>query len=97
MEMFQAADLNNAGLKLEQAGEYTAAEANYLRALELKTSFVGATSFQAALTQNCLGELYMKMGRLNEAQKMLELALIGRSGQFNLKLPVAVLEWGTGG
>ncbi len=82
MEMIQAASLNNAGLQLEQAGQYPAAEAKYLRALELNTQSSEAMPVHRALTQNCLGELYLKMNRLDEAQEMLELALVGRAGEY---------------
>ena len=67
-----ASQLNNEANMLESSGNYTDAEKKHLEAIALKVAAAGQDSIQAALSKNALGELYLKMDRLDDAQKMLE-------------------------
>lgn len=84
MEIFAASDLNNEAIRLEQAGDYVGAEKKHLEALELKKKSALGTHIGEALTENGLGELYLKMGKLDEAQKLLESAYQTRSRKLFL-------------
>lgn len=79
MDLFVASELNNEAIRLEQAGDYDGAEKKHLEALELKKKAVLGNHIGIALTQNGLGELYLKMGKLDEAQKMLDSAYHARA------------------
>lgn len=79
MDIIEAANLNNEALGLEAAGDYDGAEKRHLMALELKKNSVYAKPTIIAVTENGLGELYLKMGKLDQAQKMLESAYQTRS------------------
>lgn len=74
IDIFKAAALNNEALELEAAGDFESAEKKHLEALALKQNSVYGNPHGTALTQNGLGELYMKMGKLDKAQQMLESA-----------------------
>jgi tetratricopeptide (TPR) repeat protein len=71
----QAIQYNNEGLALKERGQYDAAEKKYLKALDLKLMHVGQNEITTALSHNALGELYIAMNRLDEAEKHLELAV----------------------
>jgi predicted Zn-dependent protease len=71
-QVLLAANLNNEANMLEMSGNYAGAEKKHLEAIALKVAAVGQDSIQAALSRNALGELYLKMNRLNDAQQMLE-------------------------
>jgi tetratricopeptide (TPR) repeat protein len=73
--MGEAIQNNNQGLALKQSGQYEAAEKKYLKALDLKLKHIGETAITTALSHNALGELYIVMDRLDEAEKHLELAV----------------------
>ncbi|KAF9786957.1 hypothetical protein BJ322DRAFT_689829 [Thelephora terrestris] len=75
MAMGEAIQNNNEGLALKQSGNYEAAEKKYLKALDLKLKHVGKNEITTALSHNALGELYIAMNRLDEAEKHLELAV----------------------
>ncbi|KAH8593513.1 hypothetical protein B0O99DRAFT_627390 [Bisporella sp. PMI_857] len=81
--IFGAADLNNAANKLERSGDYLGAERKHLQALAMKIKATNENSTGVALTKNALGELYMKMNRLDEAQAMLEAAAAIRGPDRN--------------
>lgn len=66
---------NREGLALKERGMYEAAEQKYLRALDLKLTHVGENAVTTALTHNALGELYIAMNRLDDAERYLELAV----------------------
>lgn len=68
----QASALNNEANGLEMSGDYDGAEKKFLESLNLKVAAVGQDSIQVALSRNALGELYLKMDRLDDAQQMLE-------------------------
>lgn len=78
METFFAASLNNQAIELERVGNYVGAEAKHLEALHLKILGSGEYSIHVAITRNGLGELYIKMGKLDEAQEQLEKAVAVR-------------------
>ena len=75
----EAAQCNNQGLALEQSGQYHAAEQKYLRSLEIKLQHFGENSLITALSHNALGELYIAMNRLDDAERHLELAIATRN------------------
>ncbi|KAG4080217.1 hypothetical protein HA402_008288 [Bradysia odoriphaga] len=79
MDMFVASGLNNEALRLESDGNYAGAEKKHLEALDIKMNSPYGNPIGRALTQNGLGELYMKMGKLDQAQEMLEAAYKARS------------------
>lgn len=70
--MMQAVGLSDEAFGLQKAGNLQAAEAKYLAALRIRIAATGANSIQTALTKNSLGDLYLEMGRLDDAQKNLE-------------------------
>ncbi|TVY20778.1 hypothetical protein LARI1_G001816 [Lachnellula arida] len=78
MEIFLASSLNNEAIELERAGNYVGAEAKHLEALRLKIIGSGEHSIHVAFTRNGLGELYLKMGKLDDAQEQLEKAVAVR-------------------
>lgn len=86
MEMFQACGLNNEALRLENEGDYEAAEKKHLAALKLKRKAKSETG--VALTQNALGELYMKMGKLEKAQEMLQSSYEARGRKYHFNIYV---------
>ena len=75
MAMGEAIQNNNEGLALKQSGMYEAAEKKYLKALNLKLTHIGENAITTALSHNALGELYIVMNRLDDAEKHLELAV----------------------
>jgi tetratricopeptide (TPR) repeat protein len=81
-----AVQLNNEAGRLERMGDLNSAEKKYLEALGIKTRVMGEKSTGVALTKNGLGELYMTMGKLNDAQKMLEDAAAIRSGEYPIQI-----------
>lgn len=80
--VMQAADLNNSAMHLMRLGDLIGAETAFREALKLKIKGAGLESSQAALSSNALGELYLKMGKLEEAQELLEHAERVRSGML---------------
>jgi len=75
MAMGEAIQNNNEGLALKQSGQYAAAEQKYLRALDLKLNHIGENAITTALSHNALGELYIAMDRLDDAERHLEIAV----------------------
>ncbi|KAA1471499.1 hypothetical protein DENSPDRAFT_837502 [Dentipellis sp. KUC8613] len=67
--------LHNQGYAFEARGDFAKAESAYLRAIEVKESGFGPGNKSTAVSQNTLGELYIKMDRLSEAEEMLQRAL----------------------
>ncbi|KAJ8482027.1 hypothetical protein ONZ45_g15097 [Pleurotus djamor] len=78
MAMIEASALNNQALQEFSARNYGAAERLHLDALRLKQDSFGEESVTTALTRNGLGELYLEMGRLNEAESQFKKALAFR-------------------
>lgn len=56
---------------LKRSGDLAGAEAVHLSSLRLKIESTGENSVQAASTKNALGEVYMLMGKMDEAEKYL--------------------------
>lgn len=83
-----AIEFKNEANALMRAGNFDAAELKYLEALAMKIAATDEQSEHVGRTKNHLRELYMKMGRLDEAQKMLEDALINPG----CKLPFLKLQ-----
>ena len=75
MVMTEAVQNNNEGLALKESGQYEAAEKKYLKALDLKLKHIGENAITTALSHNALGELYIAMNRLDEAENHLQLAV----------------------
>lgn len=71
----EAIQNNNNGLALKESGQYQAAEQKYLRALDLKLKYIGENAITTALSHNALGELYIAMNRLDDAEKHLKIAI----------------------
>src|SRR5438270_7200670 len=66
---------HNEAVDLAALGLYGAAEQRYLKALEIKTKTIGENAISTALSHNTLGELYIAMNRLDDAEKHLEIAV----------------------
>ncbi|KAL0951204.1 hypothetical protein HGRIS_007930 [Hohenbuehelia grisea] len=77
--VMQGSDLQNRGLQAEKDGDFEEAEQLYLQAIQIREQGLGSDSVTTALTRNALGELYLKMGRLDDAETNLNLALGVRS------------------
>ncbi|KAH9809854.1 hypothetical protein DFH28DRAFT_1065406 [Melampsora americana] len=71
-EVIKNVELQNKALSLHQAGQDEQEELTLLNVLKRKILTSGNGSQTVALTKNSLAELYIKMGRLDEAQKLLE-------------------------
>lgn len=82
MDIIAAAGLNNEALRLESEGNFEAAEKKHLAALEKKLKSASRTQTGVALTQNGLGELYLKMGKLEQAKQMLEDSYAARGRKY---------------
>ncbi|KAJ8455221.1 hypothetical protein ONZ51_g12564 [Trametes cubensis] len=67
--------LQNRALHLEHQGDLTGAEQAFLEAIRLKDAGVGPGHVTTAVSCNGLGELYLKMGRLDQAEHYLNRAL----------------------
>jgi Flp pilus assembly protein TadD len=75
-ETSSAVTLHNKGLQLDKSGDDDGAEVKYLEAVRMK-------KHSLALTQNALGNLYLKKGELDKAQEMLE-AADALSGKYSI-------------
>ncbi len=75
MALGEAIQNNNEGLALMQSGQYQAAEQKYLRALDIKLKHIGEDAITTALSHNALGELYIAMNRLDDAERHLRIAV----------------------
>ncbi|EIW64650.1 uncharacterized protein TRAVEDRAFT_112059 [Trametes versicolor FP-101664 SS1] len=71
--------MNNQALQLQRQGDFQAAERVYLQAIQVKEAGLGTEHFTTAVSYNGLGELYLKMDRLDEAGEYLNKALRIRS------------------
>ncbi|KAG0708866.1 hypothetical protein DFH29DRAFT_889410 [Suillus ampliporus] len=70
-----AAELNNQAHLLSKQGDNAGAERLHLRALDLKISAVGENNSITAITRNALGELYLEMDRIADAEEQLKKAV----------------------
>ncbi|KAG1783948.1 hypothetical protein EV702DRAFT_1040415 [Suillus placidus] len=67
MAASQAAALNNQALSLSRQGDYAGTEDLHLTA--------GENNLTTAITRNALGELYLKMGKIMDAEEQLKKAV----------------------
>ncbi|KAG2159868.1 uncharacterized protein EDB93DRAFT_1073340 [Suillus bovinus] len=75
MAVQRAAEINNQALSFSRQGDYAGAEDLHLQALHLKLSSVGENNLSTAITRNALGELYLKMGKITDAEEQLKKAV----------------------
>ncbi|KAF4574279.1 hypothetical protein EYR36_005612 [Pleurotus pulmonarius] len=75
MATFEGIDLNNQAYQAKVRGDFTEAERLYLRAIEVKERHLGPSAITTALSRNALGEVYLQMGRMAEAEDNLTKAL----------------------
>lgn len=75
MALLAAIQKNNAASSARQAGRYDEAIALYKEALEDKIRAHGEESIHAALSFNSLGETYLEVGKLDEAEQCFKKAL----------------------
>lgn len=93
MDIIEAANLNNEAIALEAAGDYDGAEKKHLLALELKRNSACAKPHITAITENGLRELYLKMGKLDQAEKLLRSAYCGRNSKcLSISLSLSMLH-----
>ena len=86
----EATRLQNEALALERMGDYAGAEQRYLRAIEIRNQAFGPGNNYVAINQNSLGELYLKQGRLDEAEELLLEALDTREKRLGNSFDAAV-------
>ncbi|KAG2154853.1 hypothetical protein DEU56DRAFT_770793 [Suillus clintonianus] len=70
----EAVAFNNQAHVLSRQGDYAGSERLHLRALDIKLSAVGENDV-TAVTRNELGEVYIKMGRIADAEEQLRKAV----------------------
>lgn len=70
--------LNHEALQRVNIGDFRGAEHCHRRAIELKEECFGRDHTSTALSYNGLGELYIRMGRIDEAEEYLNRALRAR-------------------
>lgn len=86
----EATRLQNEGIALERLGDYAGAEQRFLRAIEIRNQAYGPDNTYVAINQNSLGELYLKQGRLDEAEPILLEALDARENRLGNDFDAAV-------
>ncbi|KAI0309168.1 hypothetical protein OF83DRAFT_1179943 [Amylostereum chailletii] len=79
----EASRMQNEAMALEARGDLAGAERLILRAIEIRNQAFGAGNNYVAINQNSLGEIYIKMGRLDEAESVLKSALETRTRMNN--------------
>lgn len=73
-DILVAAGLSLDALALAAEGKFAEAEDTLLAALEIRKTAKFGTPLAVAGTRHSLGELYLKMNRLDDAQYMFEMA-----------------------
>ncbi|KAF8168108.1 hypothetical protein B0H34DRAFT_684248 [Crassisporium funariophilum] len=73
--------LNNEAHLAEQKGDLATAERLHLQAIAVKEAGLGVNTVTTALSYNALGELYLQMKKLDEAEKYLKKAVAIRNKQ----------------
>ncbi|VDB99656.1 unnamed protein product [Peniophora sp. CBMAI 1063] len=86
----EATRLQNEGIALEEMGDYAGAEQRFLRAIEIRNQAYGPGNNYVAVNLNSLGELYLKQGRLDEAEPILLEALDARENRLGNGFDAAV-------
>ncbi len=73
----KALNLHQQAFQAKERGDYATAERLWIEVLAIKDAIMpgGADSEGSALTRNAMGELYLKMGRYDEAEKLLKKAV----------------------
>lgn len=80
----EASFLNNRARELSCAGDHEGAERLHKRALGIKNEAFGPNSLDAALSRNALGECQLQLGKLEEAEENLTVAVdIRNSFEYN--------------
>ncbi|KAE9370501.1 hypothetical protein N431DRAFT_468544 [Stipitochalara longipes BDJ] len=74
MGTFNAIGLNNPTIQLETASDFPGAEAKYLEALRMKQRDPKKNYISIAAAQNVLGELCLKMRKLEKVEDMFQTA-----------------------
>ena len=64
----EASKIHNEGKRLQRAGNYAAAEQCYLKAIHIRDNLFGMGNPQAAGNHVALAEMYVEMGKLDEAE-----------------------------
>jgi tetratricopeptide (TPR) repeat protein len=77
--IFQGSQLNNQALQAERDGDLFRAESLHLEAIAIKENGVGPNAVSTALSRNALGELYIKLGRMDDAEVNLKKAVAVRN------------------
>ena len=70
----QPTRIKNEAQALERSGDLAGADRKHLEALRMKITASGENLIHVGLTKNALDELYLDIGRLDEAKMMLEAA-----------------------
>jgi tetratricopeptide (TPR) repeat protein len=78
-QLSQGTTLNNLALQAERSGDLLRAENLHLEALTIKERGSGSNPLSTAISQNALGELYIKLGRLDDAETYLKKAIAVRN------------------
>ncbi|CAL1695770.1 unnamed protein product [Somion occarium] len=81
MAVMQASGLNNEALQCMRTGDHAGAEHLHKQAIQVKEVGLGTDHITTALSYNALGETYVAMGRLDEAEDYLGRALRVRATQ----------------
>ena len=76
-----AITLSNAAASAAEAGQHIRAIALHKKALAIKLRVYGEESVQAAVSFNSMGESYIKAGRLDDAEEVLQKALYVRDSK----------------
>ncbi|KAH9950356.1 hypothetical protein B0H21DRAFT_723087 [Amylocystis lapponica] len=71
----QGTAFNNQAMQLSNSGDLQGAERLYLRAIAIKEHGLGLDHPTTALSWNAIGELYIQLGRLDEAEDYLSKAV----------------------
>lgn len=73
----KALGLHQEAFQARERGDYATAERLWIEVLAIKDAIMpgGADSEGSALTRNAMGELYLKMGRYDEAETLLKKAV----------------------
>ncbi|KAF9494458.1 hypothetical protein BDN71DRAFT_978240 [Pleurotus eryngii] len=87
---FEASDLNTQAYQAQRSGNLQEAERLYLLAIELKERSSGPNTMTVATSRGMLGEVYLKMGKIEEAEDNLKkaMAVISESGASSFNAAV---------
>lgn len=77
--ILRGSQLNNQALEAERDGDLLRAESLHLEAIAIKEKGVDPDAVSTALSRNALGELYIKLGRVDDAEVNLKKAVAIRN------------------